>query len=82
MASLINPEDWFLIMTVLASVVTFPLAIALIALVCKIPLAKIFNKAIWTVVAQLFGIVIFTLLLIQININSDGLGAALIYGRF
>jgi hypothetical protein len=82
MASLINPEDWFLILTVLASVVTFPLIVAVIALLCKIPLSKVFNKAIWTVVAQLFGIVIFTLLLIQINIDSDGLGAALIYGRF
>jgi hypothetical protein len=82
MASLINPEDWFLILTVLASLATFPLVIAMIAMACKIPLSKIFNKAIWTVVAQLFGIVIFTLLLIQININSDGLGAKLLYGRF
>lgn len=82
MASLINPEDWFLILTVLASLATFPLVIAMIAMACKIPLSKIFNKTIWNVVAQLFGIVIFTLLLIQININSDGLGATLLYGRF
>jgi len=82
MAYLINPEDWFLILNVLASVATFPLAIAMIAMVYKIPLSNVFNKAIWTVVAQLFGIVIFTLLLIQININSDGLGVSLLYGRF
>lgn len=82
MVRLINPEDWFLVLTVLASLLTLPFVIATIALIFKIPLSKVFDKAIWTVVAQLFGIVIFTLLLIQVNIYSDGMGAKLIYGRF
>jgi len=82
MVRLINPEDWFLVLTVLAALITLPLTIAIIAFLCKIPLSLGFNKEIWTVVAQILGIIIFTLLLIQVNIYSDGMGAKLIYGRF
>jgi hypothetical protein len=82
MVRLINPEDWFLVLTVLASLLTFPIVIALISKICGIPLSKSFDKKIWIVAAQLFGIVVFTLLLIQVSIYSDGMGAKLIYGRF
>jgi hypothetical protein len=79
---LINPEDWFLVLTVLASLVTFPAVMAIVARMFHIPLSKVFNKDTWVVAGQIFGIVIFTLLLIQAGIDSDGLGAKLIYGRF
>lgn len=79
---LINPEDWFLVLIVLASLVTFPAVMAIVARMFHIPLSKVFNKDIWVVAGQIFGIVIFTLLLIQVGIDSDGLGAKLIYGRF
>lgn len=82
MPRFINPEDWFLVLTILAGVGTFPLAMALVARVFGIPMKQVFNKEAWAVVGQVIGIVAFTLLLIQAGIDSDGLGANLIYGRF
>ena len=82
MVRLINPEDWFLILTILASLVSFPMVLALAALLCRIPLAKVFNIKLWTIVFQLVGIFIFVLLLIQASIHADGMGVKLIYGRF
>lgn len=82
MVRLINPEDWFLVMIVLAGVVTFPLIIACLALAFKIPLNKLFNKEIIIIFFQLLGIFFFSLLLIQVSVLSDGMGANLIYGRF
>jgi len=82
MVRLINPEDWILVLAVLGSLVSFPAALAIVASIYKIPLSKIFNKGTWVVVAQLTGIVLFTLLLIQVSVYSDGMGAKLIYGRF
>lgn len=82
MLHLINSEDWVLVLTVLGSLLTLPVVMATCAAIFKIPLFKIFNKGIWVVVAQLFGIVILTLLLLQVSIHSDGMGAKLIYGRF
>ncbi len=82
MVRLINPEDWFLVMAVLAGVVTFPLIVACMALVFKLPLNKIFNKEIIVTFFQLVGIFFFSLLLMQVSILSDGMGANLIYGRF
>jgi hypothetical protein len=82
MTRFLNPEDLVLVLTVLASLVTFPAIIAIVARIFHIPLSAVFNREIWTVAGQILGIVIFTLLLIQVGINSDGLGAKLIYGRF
>ena len=82
MVRLINPEDWFLVMMLLAGVLTFPFIIACMALAFKIPLNKLFNKEIVVIFFQLLGIVFFSLLLMQISILSDGMGAKLIYGRF
>ena len=82
MVRLINPEDWFLVMIVLAGVVTFPLIIACMALAFKIPLNKLFNREIIIIFFQLLGIFFFSLLLIQVSVLSDGMGAILIYGRF
>lgn len=82
MVRLINPEDWFLVMTVLAGVVTFPIIVACMALAFKVPLNKIFNREIIAIFFQLLGIAFFSLLLMQVSILSDGMGANLIYGRF
>lgn len=82
MVRLINPEDWFLVMAVLAGVVTFPFIVACMALTFKVPLNKIFNREIIGIFFQLLGIVFFSLLLMQVSIFSDGMGANLIYGRF
>ena len=82
MPRFINPEDWFLVLTVLAGLATFPVAIAAAAMAFGVPLDRVFNKRLWTVVGQIVGIVAFTLLLVQVGIDTDGLGANLIYGRF
>lgn len=82
MVRLINPEDWFLVFVVFASFLTFPIVLTVIAKFCKIPLSKVFDRAIWTVVFQLIGIILLTLLLIQTSVHSDGMGSKLIYGRF
>jgi hypothetical protein len=82
MLRVINPEDWFLVLIVFGSLVTFPAVLAVTARVFNVPLSRIFNKEIWIIVGQISGIAIFTLLLIQVSIDSDGLGAKLIYGRF
>lgn len=82
MVRLINPEDWFLVMAVLAGVVTFPVIVACMALAFKVPLNKIFNREIIVIFFQLLGIAFFSLLLMQVSILSDGMGANLIYGRF
>lgn len=82
MVRLINPEDWFLVLTVLAGLITFPLLVAGIAMVFRVSLGKIFNKEVLSVFGQLLGIVFFSMLLIQVSIYSDGMGASLIYGRF
>lgn len=82
MPRFINPEDWFLVLTVLASLATFPFVLAVVARTFGVPLDRVFNGRIWTVVGQVVGIVAFIFLLVQVGINSDGLGANLIYGRF
>jgi hypothetical protein len=82
MVRLINPEDWFLVVVMLAGVVTFPFIISCIALAFKIPLNKLFNKEIIIIFFQLLGIFFFSLLLMQVSVLSDGMGANLIYGRF
>ena len=69
-------------MIVLAGVVTCPLIIACLALAFKIPLNKLFNREIIIIFLQLLGIFFFSLLLIQVSVLSDGMGANLIYGRF
>ena len=82
MTRFLNPEDLVLVLTVLASLATFPAVIAIVARIFHIQFSAVFNREIWTVAGQILGIVIFTLLLIQVGIDSDGLGAKLIYGRF
>ena len=82
MVRLINPEDWFLVMVMLAGVVTFPFIIACMGLAFKISLSKLFNREIIIIFFQLLGIFFFSLLLIQVSVLSDGMGANLIYGRF
>jgi hypothetical protein len=82
MVRLINPEDWFLVLIVLEALISFPLLIAITAFIFKIPFVKIFNQEIGIIFLQLSGIVLFTFLLIQVSVNSDGMGANLIYGRF
>lgn len=82
MPRFINPEDWFLVLTILAGVGTFPLAMAFGAMVFGIPMKQVFDRGSWATAGQLIGIVAFILLLIQAGIDSDGLGAKLIYGRF
>ena len=82
MVRLINPEDWFLVMVMLGGVVTFPFIIACIALAFRIPLNKLFNKEIIIIFFQLLGIFFLSLLLMQVSVLSDGMGANLIYGRF
>jgi hypothetical protein len=82
MPRFINPEDWFLVLTVFASLATFPIAIAAGARVFGVPLDRVFNRRVWAVVGQIVGIAAFILLLVQVGIDTDGLGAKLIYGRF
>ena len=82
MVRLINPEDLFLILTILASLASFPIALTFVAFLCRIPLARVFNLKLWITVLQLLGIFLFTLMLIQASIQADGMGAKLIYGRF
>jgi hypothetical protein len=82
MPRFINPEDWFLVLTVLSGLASLPLVLLAVAAIFHIPVKKVFDLDVWKVVGQMVGIVAFTLLLVQVGVDSDGLGAKLIYGRF
>ena len=82
MVRLINPEDWFLVFLILTAAISFPLIIAGISFIFKIPLKKVFNIEVLITLFQLIGILFLSLLLIQLSISSDGIGTNLIYGRF
>lgn len=82
MVRLINPEDWLLVLAVLASLASLPLALLIVLRIFHIPAGTLFCRKAFLVAGQILGIILMILLLVQVGIDSDGLGAKLIYGRF